>query len=138
MADFTLGGWPAGATVTVHVKPTTPGQALGAAVDSEVAAAGGTVTFTGLTEGQSYVAASGSRQVSFLIASESSSSGGSVDTATLVGYCEWDGSDWTFDGAVILSRPAFDGKLIWTGGDASTDDPSSMMGVGDLWYPESE
>lgn len=28
--------------------------------------------------------------------------------------------------------------VLWIGGDASTDDPSADMEVGDVWYPASE
>ena len=28
--------------------------------------------------------------------------------------------------------------VFWIGGDASTDDPSADMEVGDVWYPASE
>lgn len=35
------------------------------------------------------------------------------------------------------ARPDVD-VVFWIGGDASTDDPSADMEVGDIWYPESE
>lgn len=56
----------------------------------------------------------------------------------LVAFAVWDGADWTFNDVPITARPEFTGKILWTGGDASTDDPAAMMEVGDIWYPASE
>lgn len=66
--------------------------------------------------------------------------GGAAATKNLMGYAEWDyeALEWTYDGEGITARPEFEGKLIWIGGDASTDDPASMMEIGDIWYPGSE
>jgi hypothetical protein len=46
----------------------------------------------------------------------------------------WDGSDWTYEGAVIGTRPVYTGSIFWIGA-GSADDPTTLMSDGDVWFP---
>lgn len=117
----------------------------GTVVASGTLSATGTATITGLEYDSEYAAegATSGRVVRFrtrpaltveerVVVLEASVGGLGV------GRCLWVDPDWTFEGDAITARPDFDGMLFWTGGDASTDEPTAMMAVGDIWYPESE
>jgi hypothetical protein len=140
---FTLGSDPrfhVGATITCYrgaggIVPASP-----IAVTSAVVAADSTTTFTGLDYATRYLAGLSVTGpfVAFATAAALTDSGSTVDESAIVRACKWNGTAWTYGGDVITSRPDFGGVLYWFGGDASTDEPTAMMGTGDLWYPASE
>jgi hypothetical protein len=68
--------WPVGASVSAYARSLVTGGASGAALETKVVQADGTLTFTTLTEGQQYVASDGTRSATFLVSTPASSGGG--------------------------------------------------------------
>jgi hypothetical protein len=137
--------YPVGTVVDAYraagPTPVSGRPPYGPSAGSATVDAAGLLTYASLTENAPFIlyAPAPDRYLRIFVSSSSGGgTGSSVDTATLVGFCEWSGTAWTFNSVVIIARPDFAGKLIWFGGDASTDEPTSMMGVGDIWYPASE
>lgn len=168
MAVFTMASvpWLAGTSVSVWPSQSWANRAVapsGPSVATEAVSGSGTLAFSDLPEGVRYVAFAAGVGVTFfapvegvqdqladrarirslevaVAAGDIGGGIGDIDTSTLVGACTWNADEdaWTFDGAAILARPDFEGILLWHGGDASTDDPTAMMGPYDVWRPESE